>query len=223
MFSVIWNAFQEVLGETGTWLVPNYSYSFCKRKPFNIQETKSDVGYFTELFRHQPGVIRSSDPILSVTGIGPYTIELFNDLSNECYGKGSLYERLVKYNAFICNVGVGFRYATFIHHVECMIGVPYRFNMTFEGEIIDHDTRRYRKMIYYARKSLDDPSAFPDLRQLEKDALAASVLNIAPIGRGRVTRISCKDIYALCERGIKKNPYYLAKGKYGSKNVEINK
>lgn len=212
IFQVIYDAFSEVLGPEGTWLVPTYSYSFCHGETFDINNTPSVIGYFTERFRTLPAATRSKEPIFSVSGIGPATAKLFKDLPMNCFGHDCIYDRLLKANAFICNLGVGFRYATFVHYVERIKRVPYRFEKIFKGNIIDEGKQEYAKIVYFVRKGLDDKSTFPDLSRLEIDAVKSGYLKSQPIGKSRVTNISCQHLFKLCSRGINKDPWYLAKG-----------
>lgn len=213
MFEVIYSAFMEILGKKGTWLVPTFSYSFYRGEPFDIQNSVSRVGYFTEIFRKLPGVKRSREPIFSVAGIGPGIGELFKDLPMDSFGKDCIYDRLFKADASICNIGVGFKYATFVHYIEQAQNIPYRFKKTFTGEIINGNKGKMTDIVSYVRTGIDDKSTFPDLTRLEKDARVLGYLKSQTVGRGRVTNIFCRDFYKLCAEKIKGDPWYLAVGK----------
>jgi aspartate/methionine/tyrosine aminotransferase/aminoglycoside N3'-acetyltransferase len=220
MFDVVYGAFKEVLGKKGTILVPTYSYSFCKNEPFNVRDTPSTVGYFTEKFRKLPEAERSLEPIFSVAGIGPKTKSLIKDLPMISFGPDCIYERLLKNNAYVCNVGVGFRYATFVHYAERSVGIPYRFDKKFKGIIIDKNgKKRNAEIVYYVRNAVDDKTTLADLSRLERDVKEAGVLGSVPVGNGVVTRISCRDLFDFCLKSIKKDPWYLARGKTNMKNV----
>lgn len=213
MFTIISSAFLEVLGKEGTMLVPTYTYSFCNGEAFDVRNSPSTVGEFTERFRKLPQAKRSIEPIFSVAGTGPKTEELFANLPMECFGPDCIYDRLVKADAAICNVGVGFRYATFVHYVEQLVGVPYRFKKTFTGDIINgNEIRKNVSIVYYVRTTMDDRTTFPDLRRLEKEARELGCCRSAAVGKGEVTRIKCKDLLDLCVKGIKSDPWYLARG-----------
>ena len=210
---LIYSAYRQVLGPHGTMLVPTYSYSFCRGEIFDAKNTPSTVGYFTEKFRKRQGAKRSLEPIFSVAGIGPHVEELFKDLPGESFGKGCIYDRLVKAQACICNIGVGFRYATFVHYAEQTAGVPYRHMKRFSGDIIDHEgKKRHEEIDYYVRNEVDDQKTFPDLSRLEKDAREKGLCRSAEVGRGEVTCIKCPDLLKLCLEGIKRDPWYLAHG-----------
>ena len=64
--NLLFDALDEVLGPKGTIVIPTFTYSATKGKPFIVEETPSTVGDLTEFFRKQPGVLRSCDPIFSV-------------------------------------------------------------------------------------------------------------------------------------------------------------
>jgi aminopeptidase-like protein/aminoglycoside N3'-acetyltransferase len=212
-FGVIYNAFMEVLGPEGTLLIPTYSYSFCNGENFNPNTTPSEVGPFTERFRKLEGVRRNLDPIFSVAGCGPRVGELFRDLPHNCFGNDCIYQRMIHIGAKICNIGVGVRYSTFIHHVEQMEGVPYRFLKLFTGRIEGGGEPRKEGWLYNVR--ILAGSGYPELGRLEKKARATKVCRVAPVGLGEVVCIDCADLYQLASAEIAKDPWYLAKGPAG--------
>ena len=206
------DAFLEVLGSSGTLLVPTFSYSFCSGRDYDALTTPSTTGAFTEVFRKRPGVVRSREPNFSVAGLGPACEALFRDLPMDSFGAGCLYDRLRSADAALCNVGVGFRYATYVHHVERQIGVPYRFEKEFSGYIVENGTRTFEKTVYYVRTTADDQDSLPDLSRLEEDVRRAGTLKEIPLGRSIITRISCKDFTDAATAGIRRHPWYLARG-----------
>lgn len=218
MFDVILSAFLEVLGPGGNFIVPTYTYSFCKGKDFDPANSASTVGFFTEEFRKKPGVRRSLDPIFSVAGIGPKIKELFENLPDDCFGQDCIYDRLKKINAQICNIGVGFQFATFVHYAEESAGVPYRFKKIFRGRLINGPERTTKEVIYYVRNAEENLSTLPDLSRLERDANSSGRLAKAKVGLGFVTNIDCRSLFDLCLAGIKSDPWYLAKG-YGKNHT----
>jgi len=218
MFDVILSAFLEVLGPKGNFIVPTYTYSFCKGENFDPANSASTVGFFTEEFRKGRGVKRSLDPIFSVAGVGPKIRELFENLPDDCFGPNCVYDRLKRADAQICNIGVGFQFATFIHYAEESAGVPYRFKKTFRGWLINGSEKIAKESVYYVRNVEEDVSTFPDLSRLERDADNSGKLKKAKVGLGFVTSISCKNLFDLCITGIKSHPWYLARG-YDKNNL----
>ena len=210
---LILKAFMKVLGKEGTLLVPTYTYSFCNNEIYNPAKSPSKVGYFTEYFRQLPEAERSLDPIFSVAGTGPKIKSVISRLPKDCFGQDCVYDRLIAMNAKICNVGVGFRYATFIHHVEQSVGVPYRYKKIFKGKISAAGKELSESWLYYVR-NLEDLKSFPDLRNLEKLAKKRNLVKTAPVGRGEISCINCRDLFDLAARQIEQNPWYLASEAY---------
>jgi aminoglycoside N3'-acetyltransferase len=206
----VWDAFWEVLGDEGTWLIPTYSYSFTRNELYDPAITPSDVGEFTEYFRQMPDIQRSLDPMFSVAGKGPQAAEILNDLPHESFGRDSVYDRLVNQGARLCNLGVGFRYATFIHHVEQMTRVPYRFPKLFKGEVLVNGEERSETWLYNVR-ILADPS-FPDLRRAEAIARDSGLCAAQPLGRSEATLITARDMWNLCIGGVEEDPWFMAAG-----------
>ncbi len=56
---------QQMVVKNGTLIMPAFSYSFCKKELFDVQNTPSDVGVLTEFFRKQKNVKRTAHPIFS--------------------------------------------------------------------------------------------------------------------------------------------------------------
>lgn len=208
-WGVIADAYTEALGPDGTWVVPTYSYTLTKPgEVFDLETTPSDVGDFTEYVRHLPGFRRSRDPMFSVAARGPRAAELIDDLPAESFGPDSVYGRLARLDGSICNVGVGFRYATFIHYAERILGVPYRYPKAFTGPVRSGDMLHEETWIHHVR-ALDDPASAPDLRRLERFGRARGVIGSARVGIGEVTRTTAADLLALTRDGVAEDPWFL--------------
>jgi aminoglycoside 3-N-acetyltransferase len=211
-WAVIADAFRTVLGESGTWLVPTYSYTFTKPgEVYAPDETPSDVGPFTDYFRRLPGARRSADPIFSVAALGPRAEELLSELPHDCFGVDSIYGRLTRAGAKLCNVGVGFRYATYVHHVEQSVGVPYRFSKYFTGIVRDGAEEREETWHYYVR-ALEDPAGLPDLRRLEAEARQRELVRSARVGLGELTCVPLPALYELATECVGRDPWFMARG-----------
>ncbi|OGG80207.1 hypothetical protein A3J11_00800 [Candidatus Kaiserbacteria bacterium RIFCSPLOWO2_02_FULL_55_12] len=210
--SIIDHAFAEVLGEEGTLIVPTYTYSFCNSEDYDPQTTPSTVGHFTEWFRTRPDVLRSREPIFSVAARGARAHKLLDALPPDSFGEDSIYGRLLRAGGSLCNIGLGFQYATFVHFVEQSVGVLYRHKKNFHGNIIEKGRKTSLDVAYYVRNEEAGGDSLPDLSRLEDDARRAKALVEVPLGRGLVTAVSCRDFFTLAEAGIRKHPWYLTRG-----------
>ena len=220
VFSAVWGAFHDVLGHEGTLCVPTFTYSFCKREPFDPDHTPSTVGMFTEMIRTLPGAVRSYDPIFSVAAVGAGAHLLLDDVSNECFGPGSFWERLLFHNGAVCNVGIG-AHSAFVHYVENSLKVPYRYKKIFHGELILKGSLQKYAVVYFCH-DMNDPRTVLETRRFEKTARAEGLVQACLVGRGEINRITCKDIFEICKKGLKQNKWFLVAGPREGESEELS-
>ena len=203
-------AIQEILGSEGTILVPVYTYSFCKGELFDLQNTSTTIGPFPEYFRLLPNVVRSRDPIFSVAGLGPQSEKLLTDLPQTCFGKGSIYDRIRKINAKICLIGLSLNFATFRHHVEEIIQVPFRFKKKFTGKTKDREDVYQETWVYNVK--FMTPNCYPDGSRLDKKAREIGLSQITQVGRSEILAIKSQEFFELTYQELTRDPWYTAKG-----------
>lgn len=208
---VVVDAFRDVIGAEGTWLVPTYTYSYTASEVYDPATTPSTVGPFTDYFRSLPEAVRSDDPIFSVAAIGPRAEELLGDLPRDCLGEDSVYDRLKRLGGKICNLGVGFRYATFIHHIEQMAGVPYRYRKPFRG-LTMRDGRATTETWVYNVRPLFIESCDTVLARLEPHARERGIVRSAPVGRGDVICVSAQELWETALEKLREDPWFVAVG-----------
>jgi aminopeptidase-like protein/aminoglycoside N3'-acetyltransferase len=205
---LFFDSIREVLGPKGTILVPTFSYTIGRSlasQPavFNPLVDKSEAGPFTEFFRQQPGVNRSLDPMVSVSGIGPKFKELIRDLPPTSYGADSIFDRLTKANVKICNIGLGTNWIPFIHHADWLSKVSYRYDKLFFGEVCDGN-KHYKQAWVYA-VPISRSSSMLHGHRLGKLAEDAGIWQWVSLGRGRVYSASYKRLFDLTLEELRKD------------------
>jgi aminopeptidase-like protein/aminoglycoside N3'-acetyltransferase len=214
--ALLLEALREAVGPTGTILLPTYSFSFCRQEVFDLETTAADEGPwspfhpFLEFFRRQPGVVRSRDPILSVAALGPRAGALLSNLPETCFGPGSVHARLLEAGGKICAIGAPLEEMTFRHHVEEIARVPFRFKKLFTGVIRQGGVERKQGWVYNVRILADN--GYPDGRRLEAKARATGVCRAAPLGRGEVLAVRCRDFFDLTWAELVKDRWFTARG-----------
>jgi len=215
LLSALWDA----VGKSGTLIVPTYTFSFCRRESFDVQSTPSMKGpwspstEFLEYFRQMPGAIRSADPIHSVAAIGPRAAQIVNNVPPTCFGEDSIPHRLRRVGAKICAIGVGLHEANFQHHVEEMVGVPFRFKKLFTGQIRDNGATEKRGWVYNV--GILSKNGCLDEHRLEEKARAAGLCRVASVGRGEVLGIDCRELYEFTSQALSRDPWLTAQGPAG--------
>lgn len=213
---VVASCLAEVLGPEGTFLVPTYTFSFCKGEPFDVGATPTEGGPWStsasvlEHVRAMPGAVRSRDPIHSVAGVGPRAKELLADVAPTCFGAGSIHDRLLAAGGKICLIGVGLDEASFRHHVEESVGMPGRFKKLFTGMIRDNGSTRKQGWLYNVR-ILADPF-YPDGTRLEKLARETGAVCVGRVGQGEVIGIEARRYFDLTAEALAKDPTFTIRG-----------
>jgi aminoglycoside N3'-acetyltransferase len=208
--NLVIDCFLDVVTPKGTLVIPTYTYSIGRGEIFEVEKTPSTIGEFPEVFRKRAEVTRSRDPMLSSAAIGLKANEILRGISRSCYGEGSTFHRLRDADAKICTLGLGLWWTTFLHHIEDMADVPFRFRKKFQGRIRESGVETTEEWIYFAAPYQSCCQSDP--QKMEQVARTAGLVNIAPIGRGEVMATKARDYFELGMTALTKNPWLTAKG-----------
>jgi len=193
LFSNLLNELKNIVTEEGLIIMPTFSYSFCENRVFDRDQTKSKVGVLTEYFREQPDVVRTVHPIFSFAIWGENKSS-FLQISKDSFDKNSIFGKLHEQKGKILFLGAPFQSCTFIHYIEQMYGVPYRYMKKFSGIIKTKDFDYSDNYSYFVR-DLEKKKNELDLSRLEKFLLQNNILKSVFIGNGRVLLINSEQLY----------------------------
>lgn len=134
----ILESFLNVLGPSGTLLLPLFNFDFAKGVAFDIRHTASHMGALTEVGRLHKGAVRTGHPIYSFAVIGAKANQ-FAGLNNfSGYGSDSPFALLRQLGGKIASLDLSDQHSmTFYHHVEEMNAVEYRHHKEFTGQYTD--------------------------------------------------------------------------------------
>jgi aminopeptidase-like protein/aminoglycoside N3'-acetyltransferase len=212
---LFYDCIQEVLGASGTILVPTYSYTFGKSQAkdlalFDSGTTPAKTGPFPEFLRKQPGVRRSLDPMVSVSGIGPACEGLMAGLPRTSFGAGCIFDRLTHTKAKCCNIGLGPNFTPFLHYADWLAKVPFRYDKLFVGNMMI-DNKLQKMSWVYAVRILSESSR-ANAHRLGKMAEERGIWKWVPLGRGRIYVAEYKDYFNFALVSLQKDPWLTAVG-----------
>ena len=206
------NTLYEILNTLNVNLIiPTFTYSFPNNEEYDIENSKTSMGAFNEYVRKMTGRYRTDDPLLSVSV--PDTLKpAFDHVSNHSLGSGSALDIVhhmdkVKFLFFGAEMAECF---TYVHYVEKMMDVPYRFDMPFEGTVIYPDgTRKNRiQTIHTQCEGAVLPKKY---EHFEKEMEERCLLRKVRIADKYIACLSEKDAYREIKAHIEKDiNYYLA-------------
>jgi aminoglycoside 3-N-acetyltransferase len=126
------------LGSDYTIVIPTFNWDFCHEKEFDYFKTKSQTGIFSQIALSSNVFKRTKHPIYSFAVYGMLSGK-FLDLTNvKSFGKGSPFELLYEHDFYFLAIDVSFSNSfTYVHHVEQIFDVSYRFEKEFSSNYID--------------------------------------------------------------------------------------
>lgn len=136
-----------------TLILPTYTFSFCNGEEFNVQKTPSSMGALNEYLRTKHQWTRSKDPLMSNILHGS-DVTLINDIGKFSVGMGSTFDLLSKSGSTVKFLFLGPKLHdcfTYMHYLEAMRKVPYRYDYEFTGSVVDGEKRYQDKFSLYIR------------------------------------------------------------------------
>jgi aminopeptidase-like protein/aminoglycoside N3'-acetyltransferase len=209
-------ALRLALGDTGTLVVPVYTFSFCRQERFDEEGSATAGGpwspsvEFLEGARHLPGALRSGDPIHSVVALGPAAHALLDGLPSTCFGPDSLQHRLRLAGGKICAIGLGLHELTMVHHAEVMMSAPFRYKKLFTGEITRNGETRRAGWVYDVR--MPGRSSELDAARIGGARREPGLAREADVGRGTLHVVDAQRLYEFLCAGIAVDPWFTVKG-----------
>tara|TARA_B110000037_G_scaffold215785_1_gene273730 strand:+ start:1274 stop:1942 length:669 start_codon:yes stop_codon:yes gene_type:complete len=183
-------------------LVPTFTYSFCKKKIFNIKKTSSEVGDFSNSCLKFKKFTRSINPIFSFNTYN-FTKDLKLINHNTCFGINSIFDYFSRKKGRIIVLGASFeRSATFIHHIEEIKRVSYRYYKNFSGIIIDKkNSKKPFQIRYFVRKK--------KLNKKIKEKKLSSFYHSFEYGRHNVFHVKSNILQNKCLNELSDNEFFL--------------
>lgn len=199
----------ERIAPGGTLVVPTFTYSFPRNQIFDVDASKSDMGWFAEWLRGRPDAVRSCDPCYSVVALGDRAVELTHNAPENSFDENSFFARLLDCRGRILNLNFDAG-STFVHFVERKLGVRYRFDKTFTGTIRQNSLERRATSTIWVRYLSDDSleAAFAPFDSLAREK---GLFVTSRLGRGEMGTISTKDTFDLIRQTLPERPWLLTR------------
>ena len=203
------DAFLQTIGKTGTLILPAFTYSFCHGEVYDACTTPTKCGMFPEYLRNRMDARRSYDPNFSVVAVGARAEEYTAQWTHEAFGEGSFWERfLANDGQIVCmNFDCG---STFVHYVERVNQVPYRYNKAFNDTMVVEGKEARDYAVHYVYDNTR-PQDGPEFSRLDALVRQQPFFFRAALGRGNLLHFPAQEYKALITETLKKRPYFLTK------------
>ena len=198
----------ETVGPENNLIMP--SFSFGPRKTWSCNQTPSDSGILTEVFRQHDNVYRTIHPIHSLSILGPDAEFLSSFLSDTSFGENSLWNFLVQSNESInLSFGIGLvGGATFLHCIEENAKVPYRKIINLDREVLDNNDKRLNFQFRYFAHSQNSKGNNWEI--VESDLKKEGLLQEWQVDEINISAMKIRKVSDYVGNALRKNPYYLS-------------
>lgn len=202
-----------------TLLFPTFTFSFPNHQTYDVLNSKTSMGALIEYMRKLPEAsYRTLDPLLSITVMGK-NAELFYHLPHNSLGPGSSFDVIhhmsnAKFLMFGGEFGESF---TYVHHVEKMLDVPYRYEQIFTGTVIGYDgvSRTETWSLHTACGGIVPRNFY----YFEEYLTDAGYMKKTKLGDSKIVCVSERDVYREIKNMILQNPYYFLEHPYTAEDL----
>ncbi len=204
---------EDVVGPSGTLVMPAFNFGFCQGETFDIERTPSCTGSLSEYFRSLPGVSRTScPPWHSVCIRGSMAEDLSQFKSGSSFGTGSVLNEIVRRDGRHLSIGCSFHDGVVhMHALEEKLEVPYRYWKRFEGEIKLHGESARNEFFMYVRN--EKMNARVDSAETGRRFSELGYVQSATAGLCRVESFRLQDLYQVVEEWMRLDPWLLVPGR----------
>lgn len=189
-----------------TLCMPTFTFSFPNGKVYDPESSKSRMGALNEFFRKQEGVIRSHDPLMSVAAEGIFK-ELITNTGCYSIGENSTYDILhhsngVKFLFLGPRIGECF---TFMHYLEWLYDVDYRYNRCFKGVVSSGGQEKIVEQNLFVRYNGVTPNDFSFL--YEDEMIERHAAKRIKLGNGHLSIVEEKKASEIYKEKLLNNPH----------------
>jgi aminoglycoside 3-N-acetyltransferase len=209
--------FKELAGPEGVIIIPSFSYSWgddSSDKVFDIINTPSKVGIFSEFMREQSNVERTLDPMFSYLIFGNNSANIAKVAGKNTFGPDGIYQYLYENNAKLISFGLNKYDPTFIHYAEQYYHqnihkLDYRYIKEFNGEIINFSGDTFQDKQYCFSRILE---RYGDWDFYDKNLISAlkkeKLLQDIIIGGGIVRVSDAESVFNASLKGLSEDKHF---------------
>ncbi|MDR2384063.1 MAG: AAC(3) family N-acetyltransferase [Tannerella sp.] len=201
-------ALKELLDGKPVW-VPTFCYDFTTTGQYDVQNSPSQVGVFTEYFRTHIAKWRSATPVFSFAG-DDEPPQMFTGKITDPFDEKSLFHASIEKDAIIIGYGLNTisEAVTIMHYCERVSGkIYYRYDKLFHGTVSDGGQLREVTLKYHVRPK--NCYLAYDFLRLESELINAGILKIVSGNRFDFICLRVRDLSNFWTQKLQEDALYL--------------
>jgi len=205
-FQKLINLLQENVGKEGTLLFPTYNWNFCHGVTFDYHKTKSLTGSLSQIALERNDFIRTKHAIYSFAVWGKDAQFLYEMNDKNSFAGNTPFDYLYKKDhAKMIMIDVDLTHSfTFVHYVEEVNKVPYRFLKDFISEYVDENKQKTERTYSMYVRDLNI-NGNVDFSGLEKLLLEKNLMKEVQVEYSKVFILNFANVYCEIEKDIQFN------------------
>jgi aminoglycoside N3'-acetyltransferase len=186
-------------------LFPTFNNNFLRTGVYDPLNDPSEVGALNEYVRQLYPKQRTLTPACSfcIYNNNGFLLEPVENV----FSKESTFGELVKYDSTVVFLGAPFSSNTFLHHIEEVLDIGYRYIKPFAG-VINRDEGPQQFVLQY-RVRPHSGSVDYDWDRLVPDLIDQKVLHELPLGQGKFSWFRARDLMDYWGRRMKEDEMYI--------------
>ena len=200
-----WSVIQAAAGKR-CLLFPTFNYGFCRDGVYDVATAPVEVGVLNEYVRALNPNQRTRTPVFNYCILNNQRFS-YAPVDNP-FSVESTFGEMVGNQTRIVFFGAGIEGNTFIHHVEEVMNIGYRYLKPFPGEIIEPDGSRVKITLEYRVRPLDGGLDY-DWDRLEAELEADGILQKYPLGHGQLMHYRADLLLDYWQAKIQEEELYL--------------
>ena len=214
IYEIMYNIIKKIIGKNGTISTNSYTFDTLRfEKSFNYNKPNSTCGDFSNYILNLKRCVRSNHPVFSVSSIGKNAEFICKNNSLHNYGYNSPYEKFLRLDGKILNLGMQPWISPFYHVAEFMIGVPHYYNKFTKVKYFKNKKKfnqDYSSFVRYLNYELIE-----DYSKLKKILKKKKIVKSYKLGDGFVYSINAKKYLKICLEILTKDQFsFINKKKY---------
>jgi aminoglycoside N3'-acetyltransferase len=190
----------------GTLLFPTFNYTFTKTHLYRVKSDPCQVGALNEYIRMKYPSQRTLTPIFNFVILNNNQKFSLGICKNP-FEKDSIFGQMVKKSSWIAFFGASFNSNTFIHHLEEIQKISYRYIKIFNG-IVETDDASYSISLEYRVRPQIEEAVEYDFIRLENDLIESGLLFQHNIGSGRIAMFRSDLVFQFWQKKLKEDEQY---------------
>jgi aminoglycoside 3-N-acetyltransferase len=155
LYKSFFETVKKIIGNNGTILIPTYNYDFTRGGLFDKKKTESQVGSFSNYLLKKYYKNRTKEPIFNHLIFGRLKNKLMKCEIKEAFGNKSIFAMMQKFKFKIVCFCCSPNNITFLHYIERLANVKYRYNKIFSGFILKNKKKIKFKLKYFAKRKVN--------------------------------------------------------------------